>query len=299
MKDKLKYTFIFPAFNESEALQENFLNLVTELTNIVKNPEFILVDDGSTDETFSLASKIFSDNAQALNFTYQLLQNKSNRGYGYSIKFGMRCASHDLIILLDPDGQHIASDLLNLLNAKNSHNLVIGKRQKHQGSPKWRIPGKWVISNFIKVLTGCRLPDPFSGFRIWNRSDFLKISSLLSDGFSVGTSSVLAAHYTNIEIEWVDIKSKKRLGKSTVKIKDGFQTLFLIIKIVNIFSPLRVFGSVGTLTFIGGISYIIYSITVYDIISVRGLFLLLFGVLFIFQGFVLDQISALRRQVLH
>lgn len=290
-------SIIFPAYNESEALNEYFRKILEDICLIVNQPEFILIDDGSTDNTSSIAEQIFQKMQERYNFEYKLIRNEFNRGYGFSIKKAMRQVSNEIVVLMDPDGQHLVEDLHELLIAKNSENLVIGKRLRNQGSPRWRRPGKWLLNKTIQLLIGFKMEDPFSGFRVWNKSDFIRFSPLLSDGFSVGTSSALAAHFSGMNIEWIQISSRKRTGKSSVQISDGIRTFILILRIVILFVPLRVIGTLGLAIILAGIMYILYGLVTFDNTSIRGLIVILFGALVLLEGIVLEQISALRRQI--
>jgi hypothetical protein len=94
---------------------------------------------------------------------------------------------------------------------------------------------------------------------------------------------------------WVPIQVAPRIGRSTVRVADGFNTLLLIVRLVSLFSPLRVFLPISGLMLAIGIWYMVESYLLFQEASIKALLAMLASLLFFLFGLLADQIAALRR----
>ena len=98
-----KLSLIIPVFNESEEI-ENFFSNLKKVCNFDLVNEIIFIDDCSTDNSLkSLEKKITEFNTLSLDVNFFLIRNLKNRGYGFSIKKGVRNSSNDTIAIIDLD----------------------------------------------------------------------------------------------------------------------------------------------------------------------------------------------------
>ena len=118
---------------------------------------------------------------------------------------------------------------------------------------------------------------------------------ILPNGFSISTTSTVASQFTGIDIQWVEIEVEKRVGKSSATVWDGFRILLLLVRIITLFSPLRVFLPMSILVGILGMYFTVTSYIEQEVSSIRGLIALLISLTIALQGLLVDQISALRR----
>ena len=118
---------------------------------------------------------------------------------------------------------------------------------------------------------------------------------ILPNGFSISTTSTVASQFTGIDIQWVEIEVEKRVGKSSATVWDGFRILLLLVRIITLFSPLRVFLPISILVGILGMYFTVTSYIEQEVSSIRGLIALLISLTIALQGLLVDQISALRR----
>lgn len=289
---KTSISFIVPAFNEEQSLFQVLAALNLHLKELDITYEIIVVDDGSSDNTASMASRFFSENKGI----GKLVQNSRNRGYGFSLKHGAREAKHDYLFFYDADGQHRGDQVAKLVEACTPKTrLIVGKRSDGRATPAWRKPGKALIKKVTKVITRTDFPDLFSGFRLWEKKSFLEMVGILPNGFSISTTSTVASQFTGIDIQWVEIEVEKRIGKSSATVLDGFRILLLLVRIITLFSPLRVFLPISVLVGILGMYFTIASYVQQEVSSIRGLIALLISLTIALQGLLVDQISALRR----
>ncbi len=159
----MKKLVIIPAYNESASI-------VSTIEDIKKNAEgfdYVIINDRSTDDTYKIC---LENNFNVLNLTLNLgIGGAVQTGYWYALE-----NDYDIAVQFDGDGQHDASFLNFMANhlEENQCNMVIGSRfiskEGFQSSSTRRIGIKY-FSLLIKVLTGKKITDPTSGFRMCDK----------------------------------------------------------------------------------------------------------------------------------
>lgn len=276
---------IIPAYREYAVVGEVVAGVAKACSSLGCDYEIIVVDDGSNDGTGEAAKRA---GATVLTHPY-------NKGYGASLKTGIRAAQHRTVLFIDADGQHDPNDIPRLLEGRAGHDMVVGARKAGAGSPLWRRPGKLVLGMIANQLTGIKIPDLNSGFRAIDRKLALQFLPIMPDGFSFSTTSTIAAFRGGSQVHYTPIEVRMRSGKSTVTAADGFKTLMLIVRLVTLFAPLRVFLPISFATFIVGAAFTLYGYTHTGEASLKGLIALLAAVQFFLFGVMVDQVSAVRR----
>jgi glycosyltransferase involved in cell wall biosynthesis len=286
MKDIPVLSIVIPVYNEEKAIGEVLDKLITQRQE--KNWEILVVDDGSNDQTARII----------LNYPVRLIRHHGNRGYGAALKSGIRHSTSDFIVIMDGDGQHNPQDIRRLLREVENSDLVAGARQKKSHSPLWRMPGKWFLSLLANYLMRQRIPDLNCGFRIYRREILMPYLPICPDGFSFSMTSLFAFLSDNYRVTYIPIETGNRKGRSSVTLFTGFETILLILRIITLFNPLRIFIpiSAGCILFGGSLFFIYYFF--HDRGSVSALVLLLIGVQFFFFGLVSDQLARFRREII-
>ena len=228
----MEVSIVVPAFNESEGLG-NILPRLVELHR-TEGYEVLIIDDGSTDDTAAIVAR----------FPEIRLIRQKNKGYGGALKSGFREATGEYVVTLDADGQHDPDEIPAMVQAARGHDLLTGVRGADSDRPKDRVPGKWVLTRFAQVVGGVEIRDINCGFRVYRRSAVLNFIHLYPDGFSQSTTSLLAFLKAGLDVVYRPIKAAARVGrKSNVKyLRDGFRTLYIILRITALFTPMRIFG---------------------------------------------------------
>jgi glycosyltransferase involved in cell wall biosynthesis len=281
-------TIIIPAYNEAMAISKT----IEDLKHFAEKNKWkiVVVNDGSSDNTKKILSK-----AEGIT----VKDHKINRGYGASLKTGINEAKTKLVAFYDADGQHDPKDLEKLWNSYEDHDMIVGKRSKGSHFLLSRAPGKWVLSKVANFLTGQKIPDLNSGLRIVRREVISKYLDLFPDGFSFSTTSSIALLSDKREVAYIPIKTRKRIGKSSVnQIRDGFSTILLILRLISLFNPLKVFLPASFfLIFIGVIYEIIwgYFLSTHLRLLPGALLTILTGIILFFFSLIMDQISQMRR----
>lgn len=278
-------SIIIPAYQESEVIGDVISAVLRVVATLGCEYEVIVVDDGSTDGTGDAARRA---GAHVLTHPY-------NKGYGASLKTGVRFATNRTVIFLDADGQHDPNDIPRLLAERKTYDMVVGARKGTAGSPLWRKPGKVFLKWLVNNLTGHNIPDFNSGYRALDREMALRFLPIMPDGFSFSTTSTIAAFKGGYLVEYLPIQVAKRIGTSTVTAADGFRTIMLIIRLVTLFAPLRVFLPISAITFLIGLIFTVYGYIHTGEASVKGLIALLAAVQFFLFGVMVDQVVAVRR----
>ncbi|MCK4351961.1 glycosyltransferase family 2 protein [candidate division WOR-3 bacterium] len=306
-----KVSIIVPAYNEENVIGR----VISELKDLNNDYEIIVVDDASTDNTYNLAcQEVTPDStredavnvAQGFSPASKVIRHPYNKGYGASLKTGIKNASGEIICFFDGDGQHRGEDLKEVIKyigetrsarKRVEYDAVFGMRTSESHVPFLRKPGKKFLSWVANYLSSHKIPDLNCGLRAIKREMLIKILHILPDGFSFSTTTTLAAYKLGYNIKWVPVTTLPRTGKSTVGIRHGMQTLLLIVRMISLFDPLRVFFPIAILLSLGGLASLINDFAFgRGNIADASILLLLSGLLIFFFGILAEQISALRRE---
>jgi glycosyltransferase involved in cell wall biosynthesis len=281
-------TLVVPCFNEETCLGGVMREFSGALRRVGQDVELIVVDDGSTDGTAGAAA--------GSGVEHRLIRHRANRGYGAAIKSGIRAASHEWIAVVDGDGQHSPDELVRLLDLREQHDMVVGRRGG-KGSPFWRRPGKWVLKVLCEVLVGRRIPDLNCGLRVFRREEAVRLMGLCSDQFSFSTTVTLAYMSEGLSVAFVPVRVRPRLGgRSQVRVSTGLATLMLILRTIGTFSPLKIFMPPTVVLFVVGAALVVHGLARRNVGDVAILCVLISVVLFCF-GLLADQLALLRREI--
>jgi len=273
---------VIPAKNESLAIG----SVVRGVLNVVPRAEVIVVDDGSEDDTASIAK---AAGARVVSHPY-------SKGNGASIKTGSRSASGDVIVFMDGDGQHDAKDILRLLEKiEQGYDLVVGARDKKSQASFGRLLANTFYNKFSSWIVGRKIEDLTSGFRAVKRQKFLKFLYLLPNGFSYPTTSTMAFFRAGFSVCYVPIVAAERQGESHIRIwKDGVRFLLIIFKVGTLYSPLKLFAPMAASFLALGLGYYAYTYSEFGRFTNMSALLFIAGLLFFFLGLISEQISNLQ-----
>jgi glycosyltransferase involved in cell wall biosynthesis len=272
---------VIPAYNEDQSIAA----VVSALAAAAPWREIIVVDDGSSDQTGTRAKE-----AGAC-----VVRHPYNKGNGAAVKSGIRRASGDFVLILDGDGQHRAADAQRLVARLGEYDLVIGARSAATQATQARRLGNAVLNRFAGYLTERHIPDLTSGFRAARREYLLEFLHLLPNGFSTPTTTTLAFIKGGYNVAFEPTAASTREGNSKIKLaRDGTRFFMIILKIVTLFSPLRVFLPVALLSFTVGVGYAIWTIATQSHVTNSSVLLIVLAVMVFLVGLVSEQISALR-----
>jgi len=273
---------IIPAYNEVAAIGD----VLRDVRAVVPEAEVLVVDDASTDSTGQVAAEAGA----------RVIRHRANRGYGGSLKTGVRAAKGDVVVILDADGQHRAEYIPALIDMLRDHDLAVGERTNALRVAGARLPGKILLGWAVNLIAGTRIADINCGFRAARREELAHILPLLPDGFSFSTTSTLAYMKLGRSVGFLPVETRRRVGVSTVNpLRDGYRTIMLIVRLMALFDPLQVFLPVAmALVSLGLVYGVAWGIVQGRGIPVGAMVLITTGLVSFLLGVVCDQISALR-----
>jgi len=194
---------IIPAFNEQKTIS-NVIKLIPKKISKINKIKIVVIDDGSTDNTYFVASKY-------KNVT--VLKHLINRGLGGALQTGFEFAkkfNFDLLVTLDSDGQHDPREIPRLIRPilKGKADVVIGSRLK--SDEMRQMPLDRLIINFIGNLVTFVMflfwtTDSQSGFRVFSKKAVAKIS-IRSQKMEVSSEFFKEFKSNNLKIVELPIK---------------------------------------------------------------------------------------------
>jgi glycosyltransferase involved in cell wall biosynthesis len=164
-------SIVIPAHNEEERLQQTLEDLLTSQWVLKNESEIIVVDDGSTDETPTIA-QVYADRHSAV----RLLRNKTNRGKGYSVRRGFLAAHGDMVIFTDVDLSAPITEAEKLVLAlRGGNDIAISSRgvdREHiqvKGT-KFRAFVAYIFRVLSLVILGLHFKDTQCGLKAFYRA---------------------------------------------------------------------------------------------------------------------------------
>lgn len=286
MAEQFDLSIIIPAYNEVEAIGD-LLNSMIDC-NLHHQYELIVVDDGSTDGTASIVQK----------YPVKLIKHTINLGYGAALKTGIRKARGHKLIMLDSDGQHNPQYIPQIEEMLNDYALVIGERTADSFQVKNRQLGKKLIRLVGEYLFEQKLPDYNSGFRGFDKQLLKSMLHMMPNGFSFSTTSTMAFLSEGYPIGTVPIVVEERQGRSSnVKfVRDGSKTLLLLLRIIMLFNPLKIFVPFSALIVTLGFAWGIYGFIIFSRFANTAVLFVIMGLFLFFIGLIADQIAILNRK---
>ena len=217
---------VLPAYNESEVIED----VIEELKE--GNFAIIVVDDGSTDNTYKIAKDSLK------NYYAFIYRHSINRGVGAALKTGIEVAlqkNADLIVTIDADGQHDPNDIDSLLKPliNDEADLVNGTRNFDEMPVSKKLANQ--IMNVITwIFYGIHVKDSQTGFKAFNRKA-AKVFEIHSRGFGVISEIMGEVKKNDLRLKEVPIKTiytDYSMTKGT-NLKVGLKILFKLI--INLF----------------------------------------------------------------
>ena len=274
-------TIVVPAFNEGASIGA----VVAALRSAAPWHEVLVVDDGSTDGTGQAARDAGA----------RVIAHPYNKGNGAAVKTAIRGTGSEWLVVFDADGQHRPDDAVRLAARLGEYDLVVGARSAETQATTGRRLGNAVLNSLASYLTDRSIPDLTSGFRGARREYLLEFIHLLPNGFSTPTTSTLAFIKAGYNVAFEPIGALPRVGTSKIRLaSDGAKFLLILLKVITIFSPLRIFAPISAVTFILGTAYGLWNFTYHARFPNGAVLLIMFSVMVLLVGLVSEQISSLR-----
>jgi glycosyltransferase involved in cell wall biosynthesis len=198
---------LIPAHNEAASLRA----VVSDLREQRPGADILVVNDGSSDDTASILSEL----------GVRWLHWPERRGVGSALRAGLRYAArqrYDVVVRLDADGQHDATDIARLLVplSVGAADVVLGSR--FSGSNRSRDPGpiQRSLGALLSLITRRTVTDPTSGFWALGPRAVTLLAEHLPDGYPEPELHLFLSRNAMRVVE-VDVQWRARLhGRSSL-----------------------------------------------------------------------------------
>ena len=247
---------LIPLYNESESLNELNQTIVDSLNGKNLNFEIIYVDDGSTDDSWSVIKDLsVNDRISGLKF-------KKNYGKSMALLAGFKRAIGNIVVTMDADLQDDPNEIYPLFQMITEQNLdiVSGWKKKRYDSIIFKnIPSK-LFNWAARKSSGIKLNDFNCGIKAY-KSEVIKNISL-TDGMH-RYIPVLAKNAGFFKISEKEVKHQPRKHGKTKYGADRFIKGFLDLVTLSFIQrfgkrPMHFFGLIGTVMVLTGLIISIY-----------------------------------------
>lgn len=277
-------TILIPVYNEAEGLKNFLSHIISYARNYLGTHEVIVIDDGSTDSSVSIA-ETFPE--------VTLIRNPKNKGYGHALKQGFYHAKYECVVTIDADGTYPIEKISDLVCEFNKgYDLVIGGRTgAHYHKNGFQTFLRKVFKIMVWYITGEEILDPNSGLRIFRKSRLIPYIDSFCNGYSFSTTSTVILLLNGAHVSTVLIDYYFRVGKSKVRLaRDALRTLQILISCFLNYNPIKVFLPLFVIWFGLGL----FCVTFYFLHFLSPLFLTIgsilisFSFVFLSFGFIAD-----------
>jgi dolichyl-phosphate beta-glucosyltransferase len=229
-------SIIYPIFNEEKRLEKTIkdINKFDKSNNSLKK-EYILVNDGSTDNTLSIIKNNFKNNKRV-----RIINYKKNRGKGHALKLGVAHSKNCWILTTDSDCS-VSNFQLNIWiknNYINDKNFIyFGSRNLSKSVVQKKLTRKIIGSIFIfflKFLFKINLSDTQCGFKLYKSTYAKKIfKKILTDGYMHDIEVCIIANKLNLKIIELPVKWTHMPDSKINFFIDSIKIIFNLFKIKN------------------------------------------------------------------
>lgn len=218
----MKCLIIIPAYNEAGNIEKVVNNLIVNYPQY----EYVIINDGSTDDTKKICQK----------HGYHVINLPVNLGIGGAVQTGYCYAKendYDAAVQIDGDGQHDVKYLAEMLKylERGEADVVIGSRfvskEGFQSSGIRRI-GIRFLSGLALILSGVRLRDITSGYRVVSRRFIHIFAEDYPADYPEPEAMIIAAVHGGKIKEYPVVMKEREAGVSSISLK---KSIYYMIKV--------------------------------------------------------------------
>ncbi|MDZ7832313.1 MAG: glycosyltransferase family 2 protein [Desulfobacterales bacterium] len=247
----MKLIVQIPCFNEEKTLPQTVRDIPRNIEGI-DSVEILIIDDGSTDRTVTVARELGVDH---------IVQNCGNKGLAMTFTNGLNACltlGADIIVNTDGDNQYQGAGIARLVQPvlRGEADIVVGDRKtdsiEHFGFVKKKL--QKIGSMVVRLLSGTTVPDAVSGFRAFSRDAAMQINVVSAYSYTVET--IIQAGNKKLRIASVPVGTNpktrdSRLMKSIPRFIA--QQISTMVRMYTMFKPLRTFFIIGMICIIGAL----------------------------------------------
>ena len=231
----MRLSVVMPVYNEAKTIEE----AVRRVRDVPISKEVIIVDDGSTDGTRDILTRVAEDSTtpgDSLNEIAVIFQPE-NQGKGAAIKAGLAHVKGDIVLIQDADLEYDPQDYIKLLEPilSGRADVTYGSRFSGGGAHRvlyfWHYLGNQVLTLFSNMITNLNLSDMEVGYKVF-RTDVLNGIDIKSKRFGFEPEITVKLAKKGCRIYEVPISYYGRTYQEGKKItwKDGVQALYSLVR---------------------------------------------------------------------
>lgn len=230
-------SIIVPAYNEAVRLKDNLPRIIKFIQLHNLDAELIVVDDGSTDDTGTVAETAFrfAENVQT-----QLIKNDVNRGKGYSVRVGLLASSRPVAVFSDADLSTPIDEVFTLIEAiEGGFDLAFGSRAIDRSligihQPWRREQGGRIFNMIVRIATGLPFKDTQCGFKAFRMKECRRIiEEATIDRFGFDVELLFMAYRAGLKLQEVAVRWDHCDGSKVNFMRDSLRMLTEVRKIRN------------------------------------------------------------------
>jgi glycosyltransferase involved in cell wall biosynthesis len=227
-REPVLVSFLIPAYNEAGTIGE----VLMRVNRLALDKQVIIVDDGSTDETASIAESLLEGDDTSL------VIRQPNRGKGAAIRAAVPHIAGEIAVIQDADLEYDPMEVPELIDpiARGVADVVYGSRLSG-GKPQraymfWHLVGNRFLSLLASALYNTTLSDIETGYKAF-RSDVLRSLDLQQDGFGIEPEITARICKRGLRIYELPISYHGRTYAEGKKItwRDGLKAVWVLFAI--------------------------------------------------------------------
>jgi glycosyltransferase involved in cell wall biosynthesis len=225
-------SIVVPAFNESGRLGASLVQVCDFVRRAPLAFEVIIVDDGSTDGTADIVRRFEGDGIR-------LIQNRENRGKGYSVRNGVLNATGTYVLFTDADLSTPIDELNRLYDiaSRDGVDIVIGSRaidrryiERHQ--PRVRELGGIVFNRIVRMVLRLDVYDTQCGFKLFHRDRTrLIFEQLRTERFAFDPEILFLSARRGLSMREVPVRWRHSDETKVRIVREGLRTLADLVRI--------------------------------------------------------------------
>jgi glycosyltransferase involved in cell wall biosynthesis len=229
--EPVKFSVVIPCYNEEETLSRCVQRLL-DISDGHLSLEIIIVDDRSTDKSFSIACELEKSHPQVT-----VLRHQKNMGKGAALRSGFAIVKGDFVAVQDADLEYDPKDLKKMLKplVNDDADVVLGSRflstDAHRVLYFWHYMGNRFLTFLSNMFTDLNLTDMETCYKVF-RSDVIQKIKIEEDRFGFEPEIVAKVAHMRLRIFEMGISYHGRTYEEGKKIglKDGFRALYCILR---------------------------------------------------------------------
>jgi dolichyl-phosphate beta-glucosyltransferase len=221
-------TLVLPCYNEAERLPRTLATYLEWLPQTPGAVEVLVVDDGSTDGTASVASAVAAGDGRV-----RVIGSKLHRGKGFAVRTGVLAASGDLVVFTDADGSYGPGDVDRIVAALADAPVAIGARDlRSQATSPTRQLASRLFNQAMRTVLDLPFRDTQCGLKGFRRQAALELFGRATlDGFAFDAEVLYLTRRLGLHVAEVGVSAEERDGSKVRIAVDALAMLAEALKV--------------------------------------------------------------------